>query len=210
MIPELPGRRVTRLAKVMVDVTWWFVLAGTALVAGLIILFVVADIEPTFSVHVSIPDSAAVRLMPLTSADTLVAAQPVLEAVEANLHFRVREGWFQLLGVLWLLPLLSAVLIGLALLRSFLADVRAAHVFTAANARRLSWLGWLLVVAGIAWPVLDFGYTSILLRHARLAGVPMETGTIHMGPALMGVLVLVLAAAWRYGVELQRDRDLTV
>ena len=27
---------------------------------------------------------------------------------------------------------------------------------------------------------------------------------------LAGILALVLAAVWRYGVELQRDRDLTV
>ena len=31
-----------------------------------------------------------------------------------------------------------------------------------------------------------------------------------IGTVIPGILVLVVAAAWRYGVELQQDRDLVV
>ncbi|MEJ2185486.1 MAG: hypothetical protein P8Z36_06065 [Gemmatimonadota bacterium] len=40
--------------------------------------------------------------------------------------------------------------------------------------------------------------------------MPLSIGGGPTRTVLWGVLVLVLAAVWRYGAELQRERDLTV
>jgi hypothetical protein len=211
MRAEGTGRRVTRLAKLLADVTWWLVIL-TAL--GLIVFWATAavggGVTPTImAVQVAIPDSAARRMLPLVPLDTGIATQPVLKDVAGTLEFGTSEGWMVLLGGIVVLPALGALLLGLHLLRSFLRDVLAADVFTAMNARRLSRLGWVLVVAGVVLPVLKFLYTAFVVQRADLAGVPLRVG-MHSSLIVPGILVLVVAAAWRYGVELQREQELTV
>lgn len=209
----ITGRRVTRLAKLLLDVAWWLALVGP--VVGVVLLLawpVVAGggIDPMTEFRVSVPDEAAAERLPIVSGDTVVAADPVLKDVEATLEFRTTVLWPYLLGAGVVIPGLAALLFGLHLGRSFLRDVLAEEVFTAGNARRLSWLGWLMIGAGLVWPVLVFLYKAVLWRSADLGGVPLAVGMD--GPPLLipGIMVLVLASAWRYGVELQRDHDLTV
>ena len=52
----------------------------------------------------------------------------------------------------------------------------------------------------------------LVLRLVQLPGAAIEAGssTGTGGLVVGGVLTLVLAAAWRHGVELQQERDLTV
>ena len=211
MQAELTGRRITRLSKVLADGAWWLVILVSL---GLVLLWVVgmltgAGTAPTVQVQVAMADSAARQLLPLVSPDPVVAAEPVLKDVVGTLEFGTSERRIVLLGAIVVLPGLVALLYGLHLLRSFLRDVLAADVFTAANARRLTALGWLLLIAGVVLPVLKFLYTAFVVRRTGLTGVPLAVG-VDTFVVIPGILVLVVAAAWRYGVELQRDHELTV
>lgn len=165
---------------------------------------------PETSVRVSIADDDAGRLLPLTAPDAGFARQPLLTDVQGTLAMKTDEAWPLVLGGAIAAPFMAALLFGLHLARGFLADVLKTEVFTDANARRLSLMGWLLVVAGLAWPLLEFGYTVLMVRRANLEGVGLGVGLESMGTVLPGLLVLVVAAAWRYGVELKRDQQLTV
>ncbi len=210
MQAELTGRRITRLSKVLVDGTWWLVILGSlALVLFLALGMLTGGGTPTVRLEVAMADSAARQLLPLVSPDTIVAAQPVLKDLVGTLEFGTSERSIVLLGAIVVLPGLVLLLFGLHLLRSFLRDVLAADVFTAANAWRLHALGWLLLIAGVGLPILKFLYTAFLVRRTDLTGVALavQVDTLVVVP---GILVLVVAAAWRYGVELQRDHELTV
>ncbi|MGH9161572.1 MAG: hypothetical protein ACRD2X_16515, partial [Vicinamibacteraceae bacterium] len=78
MQAETTGRRAARLAKALVDVAWWLIIAGTAM--GLLVVGPVLTAGGlTVMTEVSISDEAARRLLPLSSPDTLVAAHPVLK-----------------------------------------------------------------------------------------------------------------------------------
>jgi hypothetical protein len=99
----------------------------------------------------------------------------------------------------------------LHLLRSFLADVLRTSVFTVRNAKRLSTLGWLLIAIGVAGPWLERWRGSLILRRIDLDGVALSPASADTSMLwLVGVFALVLAAAWRYGAELEVDRHLTV
>jgi hypothetical protein len=211
MRAELTGRRITRFSKVLVDGTWWLVILASL---GLVLFWALGMLTgggaaPTVRVQVALADSAARQLLPLVSPDTVVAAEPVLKDLAGTLEFGTSERWVLLLGAIVVLPGVLSLLFGLHLLRSFLRDVLAADVFTAANAWRLRALGWLLVIAGAGLPLLKFLYTAILVRRADLTGVALAVG-VDTFVVVPGILVLVVAAAWRYGVELQRDHELTV
>jgi hypothetical protein len=210
MRAEQTGRRVTRFAKVLADVAWWLVI-GTALVLVLFwgVTMLSGGAAPTVSVQIAIQDSAARRLLPLVSPNNAVAAEPVLKDLVGTLEFGTSEAWVVALSGVAALPAIAGLLFGLHLLRSFLRDVLAADVFTAANAQRLSRLGWLLLVTGVGLPIVKFLYTAFVVQRTDLTGVPLRVGvdTLLVVP---GILVLVVAAAWRYGVELQRTDELTV
>lgn len=210
------GGRITRFAKVLVDITWWLGIVGGALVVGLVLFWPTMTrkgLDPTTHVEVSIADEAARSLLAEAPADRPEPARVEvtdLEDATGELEIRVNEWWIVVVGGGVALVGLGAVLFGLHLLRSFLGDVLAGEVFTGANASRLSRLGWLLVAAGVALPVLDFAYALFLYGHADLSDAPVGVGLGGFPAVFPGLLVLVVAGAWRYGVELQRDHDLTV
>lgn len=109
---------------------------------------------------------------------------------------------------LLMLLIATGALVGLLWLRGFLTDVLAGDVFTAKNAQRLSRIGWLLIAVAVLrvvpFLVSGFGFFTPMAVFPTLFGLLVNTWLVS------GLLVLVIAAAWRYGIELQNERDLTV
>jgi hypothetical protein len=216
MALDLAGRRATRVAKIALDLMWW---AGLALSGIATLLFLLSPLvirDSGFRLGVGVPVSVAAgsgsTVRPLTSADTMRVSQPVLEAEpRTRLEFHTRDwGFFALAHVIYL-PLIAAALAAGLLLRRMLADVLSADVFTARNAARLWRVGWLVILLSIAAPALERWRASLILGRTRLSGASLSPSDWDgSGLWFMGVLFLVLASAWRYGVELQQDRDLTV
>jgi hypothetical protein len=160
--------------------------------------------------QVSVPADQASR--PLTSPDPLRASDPALmHESRARVEFRTsRWGFVYLVNALFL-PFFAAMLFGVHLLRSFLADVLATDVFTSRNAKRLSNLGWLVIALCVAAPQLEQLRAWWILRSTPLSGASLSPASSDYGGLwLVGALTLVLAAAWRYGAELQQERNLTV
>lgn len=227
---DVAGRRATRFAKVVIDVSWWL---GLLLSVFLVAMFLTAPLlegrgyqvrfdwasfevndgagAPGLGVLVSLPGDATV-LPALTSPDTVQASAPVLvRDGPVELQFRTRHWGFLYAASFLLLPVIAAFLVVLHLLRSFLGDVLRTSVFTVRNAKRLSTLGWLLIGIAVAGPWLERLRGSLILRRIDLDGVALSPASADTSMLwLVGVLVLVLAAAWRYGAELELDRHLTV
>lgn len=213
---NVAGGRATRIAKVLIDIVWWLTLAANIVVAAFLvvgpILMKTRDAAPVLKTEVSLEHGRVLEALPLESPDTLVAAHPLLDHGGASLEFHTRKVGLWFFTTLLAVPAALALLVGVGLLRAVLRDVRTGEVFTADNARRVGWIGWLLVFGGFLGPILSNVRTHVILRSAQLTGMTLATADRHgqWGLVLPGLLVLVLAAAWRHGVELQRDRDLTV
>jgi len=209
--------RAARLAKLVVDIVWWLVITG--LIAGVVMLTVYPIVtgdrpQPIEPVQVTLESKATQPLLaqfkqPTSASDVRVVN---VDEVKARLDVFAYKWWIILLAELFELPALAALLAGLLLLRRFLRDVLADSVFTLANAQRLSRLGWLLVIAGVGLPVFEYARSLFLLKLATtdLALIPARLGIVSQGLLFPGLLVLVLAVAWRRGAELQTENDLTV
>jgi hypothetical protein len=215
MAVDAAGRRATRIAKIALDVMWWAGLALAPILGLGILLSPVLARDAGFQLGVGVPVSIgedASGTVRLASADTMVAARAVVEAeTQRQLDFDTRSAGFFVLAHVTFLPMLAAALAGVRLLRLLLADVLAGSVFTLRNAARLSWVGWLAIILSIAGPLHERVRSGLILGRLRLSGAalaPADGG--GNGLWLMGVLLLVLAAVWRYGAELQEERDLTV
>ncbi len=215
MSQSVAGSRATRIAKVAMDGLGLIALLAAVVIAAWLLLSPLlmqkTGVEPAVKVPVAIGSGSVLRTVPLRSPDTLLASHPLLVHGEAELQFRTTNWVLQFLVNGVTLLGVAIVLLAIHLVRSFLAEVKAGAVFTLPNARRLSRLGWLLVAVGVGAPILEYWRSSMVLGRAQLEGVALAPAILTgWNPILAGVLVLVLAAAWRYGVELQRDRDLTV
>jgi hypothetical protein len=216
MAMDIAGRRATRIAKVWSDVLWW---VGLVSAAVLTVLFLLSPILlrsglNQMAVQVTVQPEGTSGRQPVSSTDIARASQVVIQEHDTTRHLEFRTtDWRLFLMVNWVL--LVPILVGLLCihhLRSFLADVLASDVFTRTNADRLSRLGWLMIAVGVLFPPLQYWRSWIVLRRLDLDAatlLPASPDWID-GSAMFGVLLLVLASAWRYGVELQQERDLTV
>ena len=111
---------------------------------------------------------------------------------------------------LLMLSVATAALVGLHWLRAFLRDVTAGQVFTIVNAQRLSRIGWLLIGVAVLRTVVPFLFGGLVSFYSPGMILPMLFGIVVNTWLVSGLLLLVIAAAWRYGSELQNERDLTV
>ena len=211
---DLAQGRALRIAKVMVDALWWLGLAQGTIVAGWFLLAPVwirwFGAVPRVAVNVAIDRDAALQTLLVASGNTLLALHPILENAQAQLEYQTTWG-FQLLVNTPLLLAFGLALFGIHLVRSFLADVRAGKAFTSISAGRLTRLGGIIVAGGIAGALVADWQAWMIFRRVQLSGVSLAaSSTPWLAVVLAGLLVLVLASAWRYGAELQQDRDLTV
>jgi hypothetical protein len=215
---HVAGGRATRIAKLWVDAVWWVsvVLGSVLTVAIAASPFVLGNGSGVneIAVRVSLAGTPPPRAVALTSTDTMRATDAVITEREAQHHLEFRtydptlfvaaHGVFLLLG--------AAMVWWIYLLRAILADVLRSKVFTEANAWRLSRMGWVLIVVAVAGPFAEWFRAWIVLARTEFRGAaftPVSSELISWA-ALAGLLLLVLSGVWRYGVELQSERELTV
>jgi len=213
---DIAGRRATRIAKVGSDVLWWVGLLAAAVLTLMFLLspVLVRSGLNQVAVQVTVENAGMPRTQPVSSTDTARASQVVIQERDTTRHLEFRTtDWRTFLMVNWVLLVpIPFGLLGIHYLRSFLADVLASAVFTRTNAARLSRLGWLVIALAVVAPPLQYWRSWIVLKRLDLDIATLSPASPDWidGSAMFGVLLLVLASVWRYGVELQQDRDLTV
>jgi hypothetical protein len=216
MAIDTAGRRAARLARFWVTAMWWVVVGFTALVAAVVILSPVLVKNGVNSLAINVESEGAPgTAVPLSSTDAARVFDAQLEVAPGaqKLQFRTSRPGLVLLVMTSLLPVLLGALVVAYQLRAFLGDVLDGDVFTPANASRLSRLAWVTIALGIAAPLAEYATSWLILRTVPLSGAvlsPAASSDTWAAPVAAGLILLVLAAAWRYGAELQRERDLTV
>lgn len=155
-------------------------------------------------------DHAGKRVIQLAriGAD-IVCALAILGAIFLLVQVVSDLVWGHGAPVVALFPLAAAMLVfaGAWGIRALLRDVLAGAVFTLDNARRIARVGWLLIAFAAVRALLPM--LGALAGGGRQGVVVLLLALVQ--PAVFtGLLVLAIASAWRYGVELQNERDLTI
>lgn len=97
-------------------------------------------------------------------------------------------------------------------LRGICANLRAGVPFAPDNAGRIRAMGLLVIISTIVKSVLFTVIGMLLADCVIVKGVELKArlGSLDLTGILLGLLILVLAEVFRYGAELQEERNLTV
>jgi hypothetical protein len=190
--------------KLVLDIAWWLVLAGTA-VALVLVEFTAAGHG---SLRISVPVSLS--LQPATyrigSADDGAALSDA--AARLSLHGSTLA---DLVALGLLLVGAGVVLLVLHELRQLLRALRSGVPFAAANARRVTAVGVAVVAGELLRATVLFAGSWWAAHHLRTVGVGLRVAfPVRVEVLLAGVLIVVFAQVFRFGAALQQENDLTI
>jgi hypothetical protein len=215
------------ILRVFFGVAQLFTLIGGAFWLGLLLISVAPRTGPIMTLHfpdvyLKTPSALIVIKSPAASAED-IRVTGFATALELNLHSTDRE---LAAAIRW--TLLPHVMLGFiftwvffGLLRNLCARVEQGEIFSEANLRSIRNLGILLVSWSLAdgfmqfWSACRLG--GYLAEHALVTGLNATiTGELAplnrlgFGNLITGLLVLLIAEAFRQGLALKKENDLTV
>ena len=96
-------------------------------------------------------------------------------------------------------------------LRQFLRSVRKGTPFNRENPRILRRIGYAVAVAGPVVGILNYIYGKVLVHFVDFPGATVDV-PMNVYPFVMflGLVIVVIAQVFDYGVKLQTEQDLTV
>ncbi|MDH5519389.1 MAG: DUF2975 domain-containing protein [Acidimicrobiia bacterium] len=107
-----------------------------------------------------------------------------------------------------LAPLMVAA--GIWLVFQIVRSARRGDPFTTANENRLWSLAFLVGVGGTAYQLVAGAVDMLLIQRSAAADMFAITATISFLPLIFGLLIALLAAVWRLGIELREDVEGTI
>ena len=112
-----------------------------------------------------------------------------------------------------LAKLLTAV--GLAylvyLLRSVVIAIQLGEVFTQQNVMRIRRLGYLVLIVAFVRALVEYIAAYEVLNRLEILKPPLSLPSPFEAEVILAsLLILALAQVWSYGLELERERALTV
>jgi hypothetical protein len=107
------------------------------------------------------------------------------------------------------------VLLGLAyifyLLRAVVQDIETGAPFTEDASKKLRQLGYSVLLLSLLGPLVEFLAAREIFRQLPAMSPPLFPGpTFETGVFFLALMILLLAHVWSYGLELERERALTV
>jgi len=149
----------------------------------------------------------------MNSIDSGLVVSPKFSGTIGEMIFQTGNWRLQILLFLGsIIPLILYLGI-LYLIRQFLVDAMQGMPFAIDNARRLKWIGWLLLGIGIVKPLLNYLTGHWILSAVTVQG-PVLSPWISLGftgtCVLAACFSLILSVIFRHGIELEKERSLTV
>ncbi len=208
--------RLARFVKVVVDVIY-YLLAGVCVV--LVIWMVIApiifnqtDFLGTASIEVILGSGEEPQFDVVFNGSTQGVIQAAfMEEAEGTLRLETTSSL--LIVIANVAKLLAAI--GLAylfyLLRAVVGAIIDGEPFGAATGQRIRRLGYVVLLVGIFYPAVQYMAAKEILNRLPAAVPALNPGpTFDSEVILISLLILLLAHVWSYGLELERDRALTV
>jgi hypothetical protein len=207
-------RSVSSFLAVLISAGFYFVAVVLVLLLGLAFVPLFTDLSHIDHVEMSIPVSFRVE----TQALRLAAPAPSVAKAEirdahasGTLSFPPPSGI-----VLTTTALLAALGLGLGLwvlvqLRAVFRTLRDGRPFVAANAVRIRWIGYAVIVGELLQSLVRFGGNTYAKAHFAADLLRFDAWPSINGFAIIhGLIILVIAEVFSAGTRLDEDQSLTI
>jgi hypothetical protein len=216
MMSTTKNLRLARVVKTLIDVLYGLtIFTGVGLIIWLAIAPIVLNGSQGWGTA-SVPVTIGVGEEPQFDVDFTSSAEDEINAayvVEAEGTLQLQTRSFLLILITNAAKILGLVGLGyfLYLLRGVVKSILEGEPFAEENAGRIRKLGYVLLVVSILWPFIQYLAASEILRRLPEIDPAMKPGpTFDAGVVLISLLILLLAHVWSYGLEIERDRELTI
>ena len=205
---------VSSFLAVLISTGFYFVAVVLVLMLGLASVPLFTDLSHIDNVEMSIPVSFRVEtgtLRPAVAAAGMANAEIRDAHASGTLHFPPPSGIVLTTTALLVALGLAIGLWVLVQLRAVFRTLRDGHPFVAANATRIRWIGYAVILGEIVQSLVRFGGNAYAKAHfaadlLRFDGWP----SINAFAIIHGLIILVIAEVFSAGARLDEDQSLTI
>lgn len=213
---ETKNSKLIPVAKTLVDVIYWL------LVGVCVFLILWIALSPLIMMGGDIPITASVPVAIGSGGEPQfevgvanAKAKEINAAFVDEAHGTLRLETFNWFFVFTsnLAKLLTAI--GLAyvfyLLRLMLQVINQGDPFAPENSARIRRIGYMVLFVGFLRPTVEYIAASLILNQLTITEPALSQPSPFKAEVILAsTLILILAQVWSYGMELERDRALTI
>jgi hypothetical protein len=227
-------RSVSSFLTVLLNVGWYAAALGLALATCLVLLVPFIEV-PGMRVTIPVSFSVDPRTHRVTatspgigearSQDVRIGGTPgfgfeigdesrIREAqvhVRGSLRFPTRSRLFFVGNAILFIILLAIWLWVFGLLRAVFRTLRDGQPFVPANATRLRWIAFAVIVGELARSAIVLGENYYAMTHFSADGLRFDAWPdLNAFAIIHGLIILVLAEVFKAGIRLDEEQSLTV
>ena len=204
-------RSVSSFLAALINVGWYVVAISLVLMLGLAVIPLFTDLSNT---EMSIPVSFRVdtgALRPIAPASGIAKADlPDVEG-SGTLRFPPPSGTFLATTALLAAMAMAVGLWVLTQLRAVFRTLRDGRPFVPANAARIRWIAYAVILGEIARSIVLFVGNAYARSHFAADGLSFDSWpSINAFAIIHGLIILVIAEVFRAGTRLDEDQSLTI
>jgi hypothetical protein len=207
-------RSVSSFLAVLVTLSYYAVALVLVLMLGLAFLPLFADLSRIDNTEMSIPVSFRVQ----TGTVRLAASAPSTATAEirdahgsGTLRFPPPSGMVLTTTALLVALSLAIGLWVLVQLRAVFRTLRDGRPFVAANAVRIRWIGYAVIIGELVRSLVHFGGNAYAKSHFAVEVVRFDAWpNIDVFAIIHGLIILVIAEVFSAGARLDEDQSLTI
>jgi hypothetical protein len=210
---------IASFLTVVLNVAWGVVALGLGLTALLFVLspFVEGPMEVDASLLVvgskmTIPVSFSVDARThRVRAPSLGIEDAEIRDAHGSLRFPTRRGAFFVGNVILLIFLFALALWVIGQLRAVFRTLRDGRPFVPANATRIRWIAYSVIIGELARSAIVFFENYYAMTHFSADGLRFDVRPdVNVFAIICGLIILVIAEVFRAGTRLDEEQSLTV
>lgn len=204
----LGERSISSFIRIFLEAAWWLVAVGLVSLTVLLLFSFCVKLDGD-NLTMDLP--VALELDAPISGGVSAQTDAQIGKLRGNLRFPVRDGAF-LSGTMFLIVVLFGFLLSvLTQLRHVFRSLSRGLLFVPENARRLRWVGFMVIFGELARAGLVYFcsyYTSLHFTANGLHFVAATDGSVVT--IVGGFAILVIAEVFREGTRLHEEQSLTI
>lgn len=208
--------RLPRIVKVILDILFWLLVGATVFLVLWIafspFILRVSNIPIMSSVPVAIGSGMEPRFeVEVAGAEARGIRAAYVDEAQGTLRLETTDWYLIFVSNLGKLLIALGLLYVINLLRSVLQTMLQGEVFTQENALKIRRIGYAVLIVGFMQAVVEYFAAREVLRQLTITNPPLSLPSPFEAVLILAsLLILVLAQVWSYGLELERERALTI